>query len=97
MGRTHFFGSTLGRGMVYLKNKFPRSLLFHSICNLQVKVSDIINGGKWNLPAAMKRTVPYIAQNIEETNIKGGQDYIVWSVTTSGEYELKATYEGKRH
>lgn len=79
-----------------LKKEFPQSLLYHSACNIGVKVAALIQNGEWNVPEILNRTAPHVAELIRDTEIEGGQDSVIWSASKSGEFELKLTYEELR-
>lgn len=71
--------------------------MYHTTCNKEANVSTPIVDGRWWIPHALKHTVQHVCQWIENTSIEGGHDEIVWTVSKSGEFELKIAYNELRN
>lgn len=62
-------------------------------CNLKAKVSKLIEDHKWHIPDGIRRQIPDVINRIEDTEIGGVTDEIIWAPALKGAFTLKVPYE----
>lgn len=71
-------------------------LQYSSVYGENMRASSIIEGDRWNIPTGMWRHAPDVATLLEDTEIHGENDEIVWGPAANGMYNLADTYEFMR-
>lgn len=70
--------------------------MYNNSCNLQAKVSALINNREWRVPTPLERATPDIANLIRESQVKGVANEVIWTTMKQGVYTLNETYEEVR-
>lgn len=52
-----------------LKETFPIALMYNRVCNLNNRVSSLIEEGIWCIPDQVRRHIPEVIDAIEETEL----------------------------
>lgn len=77
-------------------NQFSYVLQYHPSCHQNAKVVVVVEGKHWHIPDHVKALVQYILNPMERVSLGEGEDSWAWTVTRSGEYRMKETYETVR-
>lgn len=85
---------SLHRGI--LEEFFLQALTYNSVCNLKDKVSSLIENNCWNIPDHIRRHILQVVNIIEDMEIGGGSDEVVWAPSKGGNYTLRDTCEFMR-